>query len=115
MKTGPSPCSPTAAFLGLATAAAQIQSITDESRSSIRRKNPGAAQSTTFSRESSPMEDTQEDEVADCVNPLLLLVDTLALVFTKHLRLQIQFDLMVENLGSDYLVLLRNGLVSVES
>ncbi|XP_047468101.1 solute carrier family 12 member 7 isoform X2 [Mugil cephalus] len=40
----------------------EIQSITDESRSSIRRKNPGAAQSATFSRESSPMEDTQEDE-----------------------------------------------------
>ncbi|XP_067341799.1 solute carrier family 12 member 7 isoform X2 [Channa argus] len=40
----------------------EIQSITDESRSSIRRKNPGADQSTNVSRQSSPMEDTQEDE-----------------------------------------------------
>ncbi|XP_026217433.1 solute carrier family 12 member 7 isoform X7 [Anabas testudineus] len=40
----------------------EIQSITDESRSSIRRKNQGAAQSTNLSRQSSPMEDTQEDE-----------------------------------------------------
>ncbi|XP_026217434.1 solute carrier family 12 member 7 isoform X8 [Anabas testudineus] len=41
----------------------EIQSITDESRSSIRRKNQGAAQSTNLSRQSSPMEDTQEDEL----------------------------------------------------
>ncbi|XP_071341746.1 solute carrier family 12 member 7 isoform X5 [Trachinotus anak] len=40
----------------------EIQSITDESRSSIRRKNQGAAQGPSFSRQSSPMEDTQEDE-----------------------------------------------------
>ncbi|XP_044032330.1 solute carrier family 12 member 7 isoform X2 [Siniperca chuatsi] len=40
----------------------EIQSITDESRSSIRRKNQGAAQSTNLSQQSSPMEDTQEDE-----------------------------------------------------
>ncbi|XP_061877500.1 solute carrier family 12 member 7 isoform X2 [Entelurus aequoreus] len=37
----------------------EIQSITDESRNSIRRKNQGAAQT---SRQSSPTEDTQEDE-----------------------------------------------------
>lgn len=41
----------------------QIQSITDESRSSIRRKNQGAAQGASLSRQSSLMEDTQEDEV----------------------------------------------------
>ncbi|KAM6971314.1 solute carrier family 12 member 7 isoform 2-T2 [Tautogolabrus adspersus] len=40
----------------------EIQSITDESRSSIRRKNQDAAQSTELSRQSSQMEDTQEDE-----------------------------------------------------
>ncbi|XP_039983232.1 solute carrier family 12 member 7 isoform X4 [Xiphias gladius] len=40
----------------------EIQSITDESRNSIRRKNQGAAQSTNPSQQSSPMEDTQEDE-----------------------------------------------------
>ncbi|XP_051266511.1 solute carrier family 12 member 7 isoform X2 [Dicentrarchus labrax] len=40
----------------------EIQSITDESRSSIRRKNQGAAQNLTLSQQSSPMEDTQEDE-----------------------------------------------------
>ncbi|XP_069007367.1 solute carrier family 12 member 7 isoform X2 [Embiotoca jacksoni] len=40
----------------------EIQSITDESRSSIRRKNQGAAESTNLSRQSSTMEDTQEDE-----------------------------------------------------
>uniref|UniRef100_A0A4W6BVK9 Solute carrier family 12 member 7 n=1 Tax=Lates calcarifer TaxID=8187 RepID=A0A4W6BVK9_LATCA len=40
----------------------EIQSITDESRSSIRRKNQGAAQSTNLSRQSSSVEDTQEDE-----------------------------------------------------
>uniref|UniRef100_A0A665VJB5 Solute carrier family 12 member 7-like n=1 Tax=Echeneis naucrates TaxID=173247 RepID=A0A665VJB5_ECHNA len=51
-----------------------IQSITDESRSSIRRKNQGAAQGTSFSRQSSPLEDTQEDEVADDNNPLSLIV-----------------------------------------
>ncbi|XP_034416650.1 solute carrier family 12 member 5-like [Cyclopterus lumpus] len=48
----------------------EIQSITDESRNSIRRKNQGAAPSTTRSRPSSTAEDTQEDEVADVVNPL---------------------------------------------
>ncbi|XP_076617254.1 solute carrier family 12 member 7 isoform X2 [Chaetodon auriga] len=40
----------------------EIQSITDESRSSIRRKNQGAAQSTNLTQQSSMMEDTQEDE-----------------------------------------------------
>ncbi|XP_029004947.1 solute carrier family 12 member 7 isoform X5 [Betta splendens] len=40
----------------------EIQSITDESRSSIRRKNQGASESANLSRQSSPMEDTQEDE-----------------------------------------------------
>ncbi|XP_042366118.1 solute carrier family 12 member 7 isoform X4 [Plectropomus leopardus] len=40
----------------------EIQSITDESRSSIRRKNQGAAQGTSLSRQSSTAEDTQEDE-----------------------------------------------------
>ncbi|KAM4533603.1 solute carrier family 12 member 7 isoform 1-T1 [Odontesthes bonariensis] len=40
----------------------EIQSITDESRSSIRRKNQGATESSNLSRQSSPMEDTQEDE-----------------------------------------------------
>ncbi|XP_061121448.1 solute carrier family 12 member 7 isoform X2 [Syngnathus typhle] len=40
----------------------EIQSITDESRNSIRRKNPGAAEGASLSRESSPTEDTQEDE-----------------------------------------------------
>ncbi|CAG5895689.1 unnamed protein product [Menidia menidia] len=40
----------------------EIQSITDESRSSIRRKNPGATETSNLSRQSSPMEDTQEDE-----------------------------------------------------
>ncbi|XP_072234917.1 solute carrier family 12 member 7 isoform X1 [Leuresthes tenuis] len=40
----------------------EIQSITDESRSSIRRKNQGTTESSNLSRQSSPMEDTQEDE-----------------------------------------------------
>ncbi|XP_008285938.1 solute carrier family 12 member 7 isoform X2 [Stegastes partitus] len=40
----------------------EIQSITDESRSSIRRKNQGAAENTNLSRQSSTAEDTQEDE-----------------------------------------------------
>ncbi|XP_049604924.1 solute carrier family 12 member 7 isoform X2 [Syngnathus scovelli] len=40
----------------------EIQSITDESRNSIRRKNPGAAEGASLSRQSSPTEDTQEDE-----------------------------------------------------
>ncbi|XP_061521820.1 solute carrier family 12 member 7 isoform X2 [Phycodurus eques] len=40
----------------------EIQSITDESRNSIRRKNQGAAECTSLSRQSSPTEDTQEDE-----------------------------------------------------
>lgn len=47
----------------------QIQSITDESRSSIRRKNQAAAQGANLSQQSSLMEDAQEDEVADFVNP----------------------------------------------
>jgi len=42
--------------------AAQIQSITDGSRNSIRRKNPAGAASR--SRPASTAEDTQEDEVA---------------------------------------------------
>uniref|UniRef100_A0A4W6BVP2 Solute carrier family 12 member 7 n=1 Tax=Lates calcarifer TaxID=8187 RepID=A0A4W6BVP2_LATCA len=46
----------------------EIQSITDESRSSIRRKNQGAAQSTNLSRQSSSVEDTQEDEVAQLIH-----------------------------------------------
>ncbi|XP_041670498.1 solute carrier family 12 member 7 isoform X2 [Cheilinus undulatus] len=40
----------------------EIQSITDESRSSIRRKNQDAAQGTNLSRQSSQREDNQEDE-----------------------------------------------------
>ncbi|XP_019729338.1 solute carrier family 12 member 7 isoform X2 [Hippocampus comes] len=40
----------------------EIQSITDESRNSIRRKNQGAAEGASLSRQSSPTEDTQEDE-----------------------------------------------------
>ena len=64
--SGPGPC-PWPALV-------QIQSITDESRSSIRRKTPGAAQSSTRSRQSSTAEDTQEDEVADVVTPLSLTV-----------------------------------------
>uniref|UniRef100_A0A3P8S5A6 Solute carrier family 12 member 7 n=1 Tax=Amphiprion percula TaxID=161767 RepID=A0A3P8S5A6_AMPPE len=40
----------------------EIQSITDESRSSIRRKNQGGAENTNLSRQSSTAEDTQEDE-----------------------------------------------------
>uniref|UniRef100_A0A673C157 Solute carrier family 12 member 7b n=1 Tax=Sphaeramia orbicularis TaxID=375764 RepID=A0A673C157_9TELE len=47
---------------------AQIQSITDESRSSIRRKNQGAAPGTSLSRQSSTAEDTQEDEVDHYAN-----------------------------------------------
>uniref|UniRef100_A0A3Q3GNF6 Solute carrier family 12 member 7b n=1 Tax=Labrus bergylta TaxID=56723 RepID=A0A3Q3GNF6_9LABR len=46
----------------------EIQSITDESRSSIRRKNQDATQSTDLSRQSSQMEDTQEDEVAQLIH-----------------------------------------------
>ncbi|XP_051910124.1 solute carrier family 12 member 7 isoform X2 [Hippocampus zosterae] len=40
----------------------EIQSITDESRNSIRRKNQVAAEGASLSRQSSPTEDTQEDE-----------------------------------------------------
>uniref|UniRef100_A0A3Q1CMH3 Solute carrier family 12 member 7b n=1 Tax=Amphiprion ocellaris TaxID=80972 RepID=A0A3Q1CMH3_AMPOC len=40
----------------------EIQSITDESRSSIRRKNQGGAENANLSRQSSTAEDTQEDE-----------------------------------------------------
>ncbi|XP_039645591.1 solute carrier family 12 member 7 isoform X2 [Perca fluviatilis] len=40
----------------------EIQSITDESRSSIRRKNQGAAPSTNLSTQSSTVEDIHEDE-----------------------------------------------------
>uniref|UniRef100_A0A671YGK9 Solute carrier family 12 member 7 n=1 Tax=Sparus aurata TaxID=8175 RepID=A0A671YGK9_SPAAU len=39
-----------------------LQCITDESRSSIRRKNQGAAEGANLSQQSSLMEDTQEDE-----------------------------------------------------
>uniref|UniRef100_A0A668A624 Solute carrier family 12 member 7 n=1 Tax=Myripristis murdjan TaxID=586833 RepID=A0A668A624_9TELE len=46
----------------------QIQSITDESRSSIRRKNQGGAHGVSPSRQSSQMEDTQEDEVAQLIH-----------------------------------------------
>uniref|UniRef100_A0AAQ5XFF9 Solute carrier family 12 member 7b n=1 Tax=Amphiprion ocellaris TaxID=80972 RepID=A0AAQ5XFF9_AMPOC len=47
---------------------AQIQSITDESRSSIRRKNQGGAENANLSRQSSTAEDTQEDEVAQLIH-----------------------------------------------
>lgn len=47
----------------------QIQSITDESRSSIRRKNQASGQGTSLSRQSSLMDDTQEDEVAHFLTP----------------------------------------------
>ncbi|XP_013768247.1 solute carrier family 12 member 7 [Pundamilia nyererei] len=40
----------------------EIQSITDESRSSIRRKNQGPAENASLSRQSSTTEDAQEDE-----------------------------------------------------
>lgn len=73
MTTGPFPCSSATAFLGH-DHTTQIQSITDESRSSIRRKNQGAAQTSNLSRQSSQTEDTQEDEVVDFVNPLSLIV-----------------------------------------
>uniref|UniRef100_A0A8D3EG19 Solute carrier family 12 member 7b n=1 Tax=Scophthalmus maximus TaxID=52904 RepID=A0A8D3EG19_SCOMX len=48
----------------------QIQSITDESRSSIRRKNQGAAESVSvsLSRHSSTVEENQEDEVAQLIH-----------------------------------------------
>lgn len=70
---------------------AQIQSITDESRSSIRRKNQGAAQGASLSRQSSLMEDNQEDEVADFFcdprpvpsPPAVHHCQTHGLVFTK--------------------------------
>ncbi|XP_033964870.1 solute carrier family 12 member 7 isoform X3 [Pseudochaenichthys georgianus] len=40
----------------------EIQSITDESRNSIRRKNQGTSEGTNLSRHSSTVEDNQEDE-----------------------------------------------------
>ncbi|XP_034090516.1 solute carrier family 12 member 7 isoform X2 [Gymnodraco acuticeps] len=40
----------------------EIQSITDESRNSIRRKNQGTSEGTNLSRQSSTVEDNQEDE-----------------------------------------------------
>ncbi|KAK5850004.1 hypothetical protein PBY51_014292 [Eleginops maclovinus] len=40
----------------------EIQSITDESRNSIRRKNQGTSEGTNLSRQSSTLEDNQEDE-----------------------------------------------------
>uniref|UniRef100_A0A3Q1CMG4 Solute carrier family 12 member 7b n=1 Tax=Amphiprion ocellaris TaxID=80972 RepID=A0A3Q1CMG4_AMPOC len=46
----------------------EIQSITDESRSSIRRKNQGGAENANLSRQSSTAEDTQEDEVAQLIH-----------------------------------------------
>uniref|UniRef100_A0A8C6LIT6 Solute carrier family 12 member 7b n=1 Tax=Nothobranchius furzeri TaxID=105023 RepID=A0A8C6LIT6_NOTFU len=46
----------------------QIQSITDESRSSIRRKNQGATETVNLSQQASTMEDTQEDEVAQLIH-----------------------------------------------
>uniref|UniRef100_A0AAQ4NME3 Solute carrier family 12 member 7b n=1 Tax=Gasterosteus aculeatus aculeatus TaxID=481459 RepID=A0AAQ4NME3_GASAC len=52
----------------------EIQSITDESRNSIRRKNQGAP-STTRSRSTSAAEDTQEDEVADTHKPVFTKLD----------------------------------------
>lgn len=64
------PCSCSSPCLGPPlpyTQNVQIQSITDESRSSIRRKNPG--QGTSLSRQSSLMDDTQEDEVAHVFYP----------------------------------------------
>lgn len=65
MTTGPCSCSfpclgPPLPY----TLNAQIQSITDESRSSIRRKHQGPGQCTSLSRKASLMDDTQEDEVA---------------------------------------------------
>uniref|UniRef100_A0A668AG78 Solute carrier family 12 member 7 n=1 Tax=Myripristis murdjan TaxID=586833 RepID=A0A668AG78_9TELE len=54
----------------------EIQSITDESRSSIRRKNQGGAHGVSPSRQSSQMEDTQEDEVAKLSTHCPSLSDT---------------------------------------
>uniref|UniRef100_A0A3P8S3W6 Solute carrier family 12 member 7 n=1 Tax=Amphiprion percula TaxID=161767 RepID=A0A3P8S3W6_AMPPE len=48
----------------------EIQSITDESRSSIRRKNQGGAENTNLSRQSSTAEDTQEDELCSRQPPI---------------------------------------------
>lgn len=42
----------------------QIQSITDESRSSIRRKNQSGASGSSTSRQSEQLDDTKDDEVA---------------------------------------------------
>lgn len=65
MTTGPCSCSSPCLGPPLPyTQNVQIQSITDESRSSIRRKNQGPGQGSSLSRQSSLMDDTQEDEVA---------------------------------------------------
>lgn len=62
----------------------QIQSITDESRSSIRRKNQGPGLGTSLSRQSSLMDDTQEDEVAHFLTPTVPHCPTpRRLIFTK--------------------------------
>lgn len=46
----------------------QIQSLTDESRSSIRRKNHTQAQSSGSSNQGAALEDEMENEVANCEN-----------------------------------------------
>lgn len=70
MTTGPCSCSSPCRGPPLPyTQNVQIQSITDESRSSIRRKNQGPSQGTSLSRQSSLMDDTQEDEVAHFLTP----------------------------------------------
>lgn len=70
MTTGPCSCSSPCLGPPLPyTQNVQIQSITDESRSSIRRKNQGPGQGTSLSRQSSLMDDTQEDEVAHFLTP----------------------------------------------
>lgn len=97
MTTGPCSCSSPCLGPPLPyTQNVQIQSITDESRSSIRRKNQGPGQGTSLSRQSSLMDDTQEDEVAHFLTPPRSLTATPAppppdrLVFTK-LNLWIQW------------------------
>lgn len=101
MTTGPCSCSfpclgPPLPY----TLNAQIQSITDESRSSIRRKHQGPGQCTSLSRKASLMDDTQEDEVAHFLTrlppPWFL---TVRLVLTK-LKL---WALLFHQFASDFL------------
>ncbi|XP_010777955.1 solute carrier family 12 member 7-like isoform X2 [Notothenia coriiceps] len=61
MTIGPFPCSPAIPPAG-SRHTTQIQSITDESRNSIRRKNQSTSEGTNLSRQSSTVEDNQEDE-----------------------------------------------------